>query len=115
LDRRLSPVGGQQAEEIGQFLTDELYHHRHDQDELFGRSDVPDAVADLFGLLNQATDGDRSALLWKSFDELREPAVAAAGLLREFVLSERERIRDIENSMSWRMTAPLRWVKHTLR
>jgi len=41
--------------------------------------------------------------------------VAAAGLLREFVLSERERIRDIENSMSWRMTAPLRWVKHTLR
>jgi len=115
LDRRLPPLGEQQAAEIGQFLTDELYHHRHGQDELFGRSDVPSAVAGLFKLLNQATDGERSTLLWKSFDELREPAVAAARLLRPFVLSERERIRDIENSMSWRMTAPLRWMKQSLR
>jgi hypothetical protein len=118
LGARLPPMNQEQSKEIERYLTADLYHQRHSRDELGSLPQIPGIVVDLFDRLNDVVDSGDSALARRSFDELRKQAHDAALLFRELVVSERaamnEQIHTLEGSTSWRVTAPLRWMKGKL-
>jgi hypothetical protein len=115
LGPRLAPVNHERSKAVESYLTSDLRHHRFSRDELDRLPHVPGIVADLFDCLNDAADRGDSASLRRSFDEIRRHADDAAMMFRELVVSERavlsEHIHIMEGSTSWRLTAPLRWMK----
>jgi hypothetical protein len=109
---RLPARGADQAAAVERFLSPNLRHHWHCNGELRGFADAPPSIiAKLFDVLNDAAVTDDGPRLQMRFDELRKSADDAATLFRELVVGERERARSFELSASWRVTAPLRWVK----
>jgi hypothetical protein len=115
LGARLPSAGDEQSKAIESYLTSDLRHHRFSRDELDRLPHVPGIVVDLFDRLNDAADRGDSAPLRRSFDEIRRHADDAILLFRELIISERavlnEHIHTMEGSTSWRLTAPLRWIK----
>jgi hypothetical protein len=75
---------------------------------------VPSIIGELYDLLNEAASGEDSTRLQKSFDRLRQLADDAAMIYRTYVIDERAKwqgaVNQLESSMSWRATAPLRWM-----
>lgn len=115
LGARLPPLDERRALEISQFLAPELRHHRHERAELARRADVPRIVSDLYDLLSQAEAGGDDLALEHAFDGLLRSADGMATLFRDLVRSERAERKAFENSTSWRVTAPLRWLKQELQ
>jgi hypothetical protein len=111
LGARLPPMNQEQSKEIEHYLTADLYHQRHSRDELGRLPQIPGIVVDLFDRLNDIVDSGDSALSRTSFDELRKQADDAALLFREQRATLNERIHALEGSVSWRVTAPLRWMR----
>jgi hypothetical protein len=77
--------------------------------ELFGLNDVALDTAERFAtLLGSRLDADRA------IDLLADPDCREPGQVIE-VLRLKQRIRDFEESTSWRVTAPLRALKRAFR
>ena len=115
LGSRLPMPDEKRSLEISQYLAPELRHHHHDRAELGRRSEIPSIVADLYDLLSEAEAGGDAASLSRAFDELLRSADGMAALFRDLVHNERAERKAFENSTSWRVTAPLRWLKHELQ
>ena len=101
----------EQTAEIERFLSPNLRHHWLSRGDLHGVSGAPGMIAELFDALNDAAITDDGQRLETAFDGLRKRADDAAMLFRELVVGERERVKAFEHSASWRVTAPLRWMK----
>lgn len=112
LGARLPVLDDKRALAISQYLAPELRHHHHDRVELSHRDDVPRIVTDLYDLMSEAEAGDDDASLWRAFDRLSSSADGMSAMFRELLRNER---KAFESSMSWRVTAPLRWLKHELQ
>jgi hypothetical protein len=114
-----SPPSRGVAIEIDEFLTTDLYHHRFSREQLARQHEVPRAIVEMFDRMDAAAKtGDEDALR-SSFDRLQATADAAAQLYCGFVASElgdlQQKLMKVrasfEASTSWRITAPLRWIK----
>jgi len=108
------------AAAIDAFLSPSLRHHRAGDEEQARLAETSRLARDVFDLLNRSASGD-AARLRDAFDALRRSVEEAAFLFRGVVLEERRKIRlaeegitAIERSISWRLTAPLRWARRTV-
>jgi len=115
LGSRLPRLDERRALEISGYLAPDLRHHHHDRADLARRIGIPAIVADLYDLLSEAEAGGNDAVLARAFDELSRSADGMAALFRDLVQSERAERKAFENSTSWRVTAPLRWLKQELQ
>jgi hypothetical protein len=115
LGARLPMLDEKRSLEISQYLAPDLRHHHCDRAELKQRSEIPNIVADLYSLLSEAEAQGNAASLSRAFDELLRSADGMAALFRDLVQNERAERKAFENSTSWRVTAPLRWLKHELQ
>jgi hypothetical protein len=125
--QRLGVISGAQlaaptqgiAMEINEFLTTDLYHHRFSREQMRQHPEVFPGVVEVFERMDEAAKTGEEDLLRSAFDRLRADAEAAAKLYRGYLATELQdsrqrfvRMRDsYELSTSWRITAPLRWIK----
>jgi hypothetical protein len=116
---RFSPPSEGVASTIEQFLTTDLYHHRFSREQMTRQPEIPAAIVELFdGMSEAATTGDESKLC-ASFDHLRASADAMTRLYHRYAVAELQDLRQqlmqiresYETSTSWRVTAPLRWLR----
>jgi hypothetical protein len=107
------------ASEIERFLTTDLYHHRFSREQMVRQSEIPSSVVEMFDRMDEAaTTGDESKLR-SSFDQLRVIADTITRLYHGYAITELQFLRQqvmhvresFEASRSWRITAPLRWMK----
>lgn len=115
----VSPPSKSAAFEIERFLTTDLYHHRFTREQMARQQEIPRTVVDMFDRMDEAAEtGDESRLL-RTFDRLRASADATTHLYHGYAISELQYLRrqliqvreSFETSTSWRVTAPLRWLK----
>lgn len=100
------------AIKIDRFLTSGLYHHRRSRDDLANDPDVPATVVEMFDRMNDAADTGDEAALRTAFDRLGETVGEATRMYRAIIVSERAKRARLEASASWRLTAPLRRIRH---
>jgi hypothetical protein len=124
--RRLSEVFGdlfpfpseQAAMAINGFITTDLYHHRFSREQLVRCSAVPTTVVEMFDTMDEVEQTGDDTGLRETFDRLRVNVDDLDKLYHGFLLSERQRLLDVrhsfESSNSWRITAPLRWIRRSV-
>ena len=124
-DARLSPPSNITNTEIDEFLTTDLYHQRFGREELLSHADFPPIMVELYDNMCKAVDIKDDLSVRAEFDRLRTHCEDADRLYRGFIIEERQALRrsanaarnalkeEFERSMSWRITAPLRWTKLT--
>jgi hypothetical protein len=106
------------AAEIDDFLTPDLYHHRFGRDDLAACTNIPATAIEMFDRMDEAADTGNERALRTSFDRLGETAAEADRMFRA-ISAERAMLRrelaQVATSASWRLTAPLRRMKHWIR
>lgn len=108
--RALPGPGPDTAARIGGFLDPALRHHRFGRDDLARLSETSVLARGVHAALSAAVaDDSEQVRAW--FDGLRRSIDEATFLFRHLVVVERERIKTMEQSNSWRLTAPLRWMR----
>jgi hypothetical protein len=116
---RFCPPAGEAAKKIDEFLTAALYHHRFSRAQMVRQPGIPAEIVEMFDLMDGAARTGNDRKLRAASDRFRADADAAARLYRGFVIAELRDLRQqlirlrqaFESSTSWRVTAPLRWVK----
>jgi hypothetical protein len=124
-DARLAPPSSITKAEIDKFLTVDLYNQRVSREELSSRADVPTIMLELYDNMCKAADMEDDVSVLTEFDRLHTHCANADRLYRGFIIEELRALRrsanaernalkeEFERSMSWRVTAPLRWIKLT--
>src|SRR5205823_3296670 len=83
------------AEQIGDFLSFNLYHNRFTREELAKASHVAVPAIEIFDRLSDAADRGCDVAVTKSFDHLRERVAEAAKLFEGLIVAERDNRRQL--------------------